>query len=101
VPLPADVDELPVVVDVVDDVVVVVVSMEMRLAVASAVGVTDDREPLAEAGEDIVAMFVSMPFADRDVVVVAVETSANISEPMLDETSPPAANDTGPNHTSQ
>ena len=85
----------------------VAVAREMRSAVAA-----DDRKPAAEAGDGVVVVDVLVQLADGDVeaAVVVVETSANISEPMLDETSPaPAADDwrsvvpldTGPDHTSQ
>jgi len=69
----------------------VAVAREMRSAVAA-----DDRKPAAEAGDGVVVVDVLVQLADGDAeaAVVVVETSANISEPMLDETSPaPAADD--------
>jgi len=86
-----DVDPLSVVVVAAVDDVVAVVAREMRSEVAAAV-----------AADDVaVVVLVQLVDGDEDVVVIAAETSANISEPMLDETSPPAADDTGPNRTSQ
>jgi len=96
-PVAADVDTAPVAVAAavaVDD--ALVVARETRSAVAAAAGAADDREPIADAGDEVVVVAVVLvQLADGDEVVgaVVVETSASISEPMLDETSPAATAD--------